>query len=83
MKRVGIDAHVCLHKLAYAHSQSIVIDGDDYKPPLALDFAQEAQIVMGRGIELMFVFNGRPTPAKLETDQASQVRRAKARLAEI
>ena len=75
-RRVGVDGHVWLHQLAYAHAQSIVLDRD-YKP-LAADFLQRAQEALGHGIDLVFVFDGAPTPAKRETDTGRAVRRAKA-----
>ena len=65
-----------LHQLAYAHAQSIVLDRD-YKP-LAADFLQRAQQALGRGVDLVFVFDGASTPAKRETDSGRAVRRAKA-----
>ena len=75
-RRVGVDGHVWLHQLAYAHAQSIVLDRD-YKP-LAADFLQRAQQALGPGFDLVFVFDGAPTPAKRETNEGRAVRRAKA-----
>ncbi len=66
-----------LHQLAYAHVQSIVLNRDDYKP-LAADFLQRAKQASGHGFDLVFVFDGAPTPAKRETDSGRAVRRAKA-----
>eukprot|EP00873_Tetraselmis_striata_P046137 jgi/Tetstr1/466401/TSEL_010930.t1 len=62
--------------LGYHHAQSIVLD-KDYEP-LAKHFLQQTQSVLGRGVDLLFVFDGAPTPAKRSTDSARQVRRAKA-----
>mmetsp|Transcript_32042 Transcript_32042/g.80918 ORF Transcript_32042/g.80918 Transcript_32042/m.80918 type:complete len:698 (-) Transcript_32042:116-2209(-) len=39
---------------------------------------QQTQSDLGRGVDLLFVFDGAPTPAKRSTDSARQVRRAKA-----
>eukprot|EP00873_Tetraselmis_striata_P046093 jgi/Tetstr1/466357/TSEL_010887.t1 len=75
-RRLGIDGYVWMHKLGYHHAQSIVLD-KDYEP-LAKHFLQQAQSVLGRGVDLSFVFDGAPTPAKRSTDSARQVRRAKA-----
>ena len=75
-KRVAADGHYLLHLLAYHHAQSIVVDRD-FKP-LALEFLQLVQTIQGRGVELILTFDGAPTPAKSETDQARALRRAKA-----
>eukprot|EP00951_Prasinocladus_malaysianus_P041379 scaffold487612_cov19-Prasinocladus_malaysianus.AAC.1 len=75
-KRVGVDGHVWLHQLAYGFAQCIVVDKD--YGPLAKEFLQRAISVQSQGVDLLFVFDGAPTPAKGETDQARQVRRARA-----
>ena len=75
-RRLGVDGHVWLHQLAYAFAQCIVVD-KDYQP-LARQFLQQALFAQSHGVSLVFVFDGAPTPAKRETDQARQVRRAKA-----
>eukprot|EP00873_Tetraselmis_striata_P011890 jgi/Tetstr1/432154/TSEL_021611.t1 len=75
-RRLGIDGHVWLHQLGYHHAQSLVLD-KEYEP-LAKHFLQQAQTVLGRGVDLLFVFDGAPMPAKRQTDAARQVNRAKA-----
>ena len=75
-KRLGIDGHVWLHTLAYSSAQSIVVD-KNFRP-LAQAFLQQCFMVQGHGVELIFVFDGAPTPAKQVTDQGRQARRAKA-----
>ena len=75
-KRLGIDGHVWMHMLAYHHGQSIVVD-NDYSP-LALEFVQLCHQILGKGIDLIIVFDGAPTPAKGETDEGRAFRRAKA-----
>ena len=75
-RRIGVDGHVWLHNLAYQHAESIVVL-HDYRS-LARDFLQRAVTAQGYGCQLLFVFDGAPTPAKSETDQARQVRRQKA-----
>ena len=75
-KRLGIDAFVWLHMLAYSNAQSIVVDKN--LEPLAQAFLQQCLMVQGHGVELLFVFDGAPTPAKRVTDQGRQARRAKA-----
>ena len=62
--------------LAYNSAQSIVVDKNF--GPLAQAFLQQCFMVQGHGVELIFVFDGAPTPAKQVTDQGRQARRAKA-----
>ena len=75
-RRIGVDGHVMLHRLAYHHAQSIVVDGDFQ--PLALDFVQQFHMIIGKGVDVLLVFDGAPTPAKGETDQSRALRQAKA-----
>lgn len=75
-KRVGVDGHVWLHQLAFHWAGDIV--NDDNFEPLANEFLQQAQYVLGQGVELLFVFDGAPTPAKKSTDQQRQRKRADA-----
>ena len=75
-RRVGIDGHVWLHQLAYQHAEDIVVNRDFSS--LARDFLQRVVMAQGHGLELVIVFDGAPTPAKQETDQARRVRQQKA-----
>ena len=65
-KRIGIDGHVWLHQLAYQFAEDIVVRGDY----TSLAFLQLSIVALGQGVELLFVFDGAPTPAKRQTDQA-------------
>ena len=60
-----MDGHVWLQQLAYPYTQSIV---ETTYTPLAMAFLQPTQVALGRGLELVFVFDGARTPAKEETD---------------
>jgi len=73
-KRIGVDGHVWLHQFAYHWAEDIVYH-KNYEP-LAREFLQQAQYVLGQGVEVFFVFDGAPTPAKRCTDQERQRRRA-------
>ena len=75
-KTIGVDGHVWLHSMAYHWAGDIVNDGNYL--PLAKEFCQRAQYVRGQGVELLFVFDGAPTPAKRTTDAARQRKRAEA-----
>ena len=75
-RTVGVDGHVWLHQLAYGFAQCIVVE-KNYQP-LARQFLQQALTAQSHGVTMVFVFDGAPTPAKRETDQSRQVRRAKA-----
>jgi len=57
-RRVDVDGHVWLHQLAYAHAQSIALDR--VYQPLAINFLQQAHVALGRGLELLFVFDVPP-----------------------
>ncbi len=73
---VGVDGHVWLHNFAYHWAEDILYR-QDYTP-LAREFLQQAQFVIGHGLKLLFVFDGAPTPAKYSTDQQRQRRRQEA-----
>lgn len=73
---LGVDWHVWLHQLAYAHAEDIIVRRDYL--PLAKAFLQQAQSIMGQGVQLLFVFDGDPTRAKRVTDMARQQRRQRA-----
>eukprot|EP00873_Tetraselmis_striata_P020827 jgi/Tetstr1/441091/TSEL_029359.t1 len=75
-KCIGVDGHVWLHQFAYHWAEDIVFH-KNYEP-LAREFVQQAQYALGQGVELVFVFDGAPTPAKRCTDQERQRRRAMA-----
>ena len=72
--RIGVDGHVWLHQLAYHWAEDIVYH-KNYQS-LANEFVQQAQFVLGQGVDLLFVFDGDATPAKRCTDQHRQRRRA-------
>ena len=50
-RRIGIDGHVILHRLAYHHAHSIVVDNDF--GPLARDTVQTFQMILGKGVDVL------------------------------
>lgn len=69
---VGVDACVWMHQLGYAYARDIM--NNDYTT-LGTALRQRAQAVIGKGLNIVLVFDGGRFPAKSPTDHARAERR--------
>ena len=75
-KSVAVDSFVWLHTLAVVYVEDVV-EHQRYDRVSAA-FAKRGRRFLSRGIDVLFVFDGKPVPAKAETAEQRRERRARA-----
>ena len=75
-KCVGVDAFVWLHALAVAYARDVI--EEKHYDRLVTAFMRRARRFIATGIDLVFVFDGKPVPAKDATAARRRERRAAA-----